>query len=180
MVLRSLIAAAALVAASSAQAQAPACIPQKEAEALFLALAPALIGSVAATCAPTLPANALLRRSVGPLTAKYAAESDAAWPAAREGLRKLLGRDAAQLVDSELARPMVTAMVAPMLAKEIKAKDCPNIDRVLELIDPLPARNTAGLVVAILDMSGAGQARAGRRGDFALCPTGAGAATARP
>ena len=179
MVVRSFAAAAAaaLIAASAAQAQAPACIPQKEAEALFLALAPTLVGSVASVCAPTLPAGALLRRSVGPLSAKYAAESEAAWPTAKEGLRKLLGPQNGQLVDSELARPMVTAMVAPMLAKEVKARDCPNIDRVLRLIDPLPAKNTAALVVAILDMSGSARPKSGGRADFTLCPL---EGTARP
>ncbi|HET9509824.1 MAG TPA: hypothetical protein VFO80_01630 [Sphingomonas sp.] len=170
MFVRPLFAATALLSAATAQAQSPACIPQPEAEALFLALAPAMIGSVAATCAPTLPASALLRRSVDRLTAKYATESDAAWPRAKEGLRKLLGPQGGQMVDSELARPMVTSMIAPMLAKEVKAKDCPNIDRVLTLIDPLPARNTASLVIALMDMSGAARAKPGRRTDFVLCP----------
>ena len=179
MILRSFVTAAALVAASSAQAQTAACMPQREAESLFLALAPAMIGSVAATCAPVLPANALLRRSVGPLTAKYAAESDAAWPAAKEGLRKLVGPEASQMVDSELAKPMVTAMVAPMLAKEVKAKDCPNIDRVLTLIDPLPAKKTAALVVAILDMSGRSKGVRGR-GPLNLCPAVPAAGATRP
>lgn len=169
MIIRSFIAATALVAATSAHAQTTACVPQREAEALFLALAPAMIGSVAATCATTLPPGALLRRSVGPLTAKYAAESEAAWPAAREGLRKLVGPDGAQMVDSELARPMVTAMIAPLLAKEVKAKDCPNIDRILTLIDPLPAKNTAALIVALLDISGKGKEARGRN-PFILCP----------
>ncbi|WP_294298128.1 hypothetical protein [uncultured Sphingomonas sp.] len=170
MPIRPLLAVAALLSASTAQAQAPTCIPQPEAEALFLALAPAMIGSVAATCAPTLPANALLRRPVDQLTAKYTAESETAWPRAKEGARKLLGSQGGQMVDSELFRPMVTSMIAPMLAKEVKAKDCPNIDRVLTLIDPLPAKNTAALVVTLLDISGATKPKAGRRADFTLCP----------
>lgn len=171
MTLRPLLAAMALLSASTAQAQSTAaCIPQPEAEALFLALAPTLIDSVAATCAPTLPPGALLRRGVAPLKAKYAAESDAAWPRAKEGLRKLIGPDGGAIVDSEMARPLVTSLVAPMLAKDIKAKDCPNIDRVLTLIDPLPPKNTAALVVALIDMSGAGKAAPGRKADFPLCP----------
>ncbi|KQN26159.1 hypothetical protein ASE86_08380 [Sphingomonas sp. Leaf33] len=170
MILRPILAAAALLSAATAQAQAPACIPQPEAEALFLALAPAMLTSVAGTCTPVLPTNALLRRPIGQLIAKYASDSEAAWPRAKEGLRKLLGPQGGAMVDSELARPMVTSMIAPMLAKEVKAKDCPNIDRVLTLIDPLPARNTASLVVALMDMSGAAKARPGRRADFVLCP----------
>ena len=93
MIVRSFTTAAALVAASCAQAQAPVCMPQREAEALFLAMAPAIIGGVAATCATALPPSALLRRSVGPLTAKFAGESEAAWPLAMVGLRLLLCPD---------------------------------------------------------------------------------------
>lgn len=171
MIVRSFLATAAMVAAASAQAQAQQCVPQREAEALFLALAPAMIGSVAATCATALPPTALLRRSVGPLTAKYAAEGDAAWPLAKEGLRKLIGPESAAMVDSELARPMVTAMIAPMLAKEVTARDCPNIDRILTLIDPLPAKNTAGLVVAIIEMSGKG--KPGGKSPLTICPLAA-------
>lgn len=170
MSVRLIAAAAALATATAAHAQSPACIPQRQAEALFLVVAPTVIGSVAATCAPALPTGAVLRRSLGPLTAKYAGEADAAWPVAREALRKIVGPDAAQMLDSELARPMLTAMVAPMLAKEVTARDCPHIDRVLGLIDPLPARNTAALVVTILAMSDRDGARS-RRG-FAVCPTG--------
>lgn len=170
MFIRPLITAAALLAASTTQAQAPACIPQREAEALFLALAPAMIGSVAATCAAALPPGALLRRPAGQLTAKYAGPADAAWPTAREGLRKLLGPDAAPMMDSEMAKPMITAMIAPLLAKEVKAKDCPHIDRILTLIDPLPARNTAGLLVAILDISGKAKGGGQKPGPFILCP----------
>jgi hypothetical protein len=169
MIVRPLLAAAALLTATTAQAQSSACIPQPEAEALFLALAPTLIETVATTCAPVLPANALLRRPTAQLTAKYAAESDAAWPRAKEGLRKLAGPDAGPLIDSELARPMVMSIVAPMLAKDLKTKDCPNIDRILTLIDPLPARNTAALAVALMDMSGSAKPRPGRKVDFALC-----------
>lgn len=171
MSIPSLVAALALVAAPSAQTQTAPCVPQREAEALILALAPAMIGSVAATCATALPPSALLRRSVGPLTAKFAAEGDAAWPLAKEGLRKLVGPEGAAMVDSELARPMVTAMVAPLLAKEIKAKDCPNIDRILTLLDPLPARNTAGLVVAILEMAGKDKPRG--KSPLTICPLAA-------
>lgn len=167
--IRPLAALLALAVPTVAQAQS-ACLPQREAEALVMTLAPTVIQSVAATCAASLPPSAMLRRASDRLTAKFAAEGDAAWPVAREGLKKLIGPQSAQLADSEVARPMVTAMVAPMLAGEVKAKDCPNIDRVLTLIDPLPAKNTAALIVALLDITGATRAKPGRRAAFTLCP----------
>jgi hypothetical protein len=169
--IRPVLAAAALLASTAAQAQSAAvpCIPQRDAEALFLAVAPALIDSVATTCATALPATAILRRSPAALRSKFVAESDVAWPRAKAGLRTLLGPDAAPMVDSELARPMLSSMVGPMLAKDVKPGDCAGIDRVLTLIDPLPARNVAGLVVTLLDVTGAAKARAGRKAAFTLC-----------
>ncbi|URW76621.1 hypothetical protein M9980_05260 [Sphingomonas donggukensis] len=172
MTFKSLIAATTLIAGTLAAtaAQAAQCVPQREAEALVLNLGSTLVGSTAATCSPTLPANAYLRRSVAPLTAKFAATSDAAWPLAREALRKIAGPDVSPMLDSELARPMVTAMVAPMLAQQINAQDCPAIDRVLALLDPLPARNTAALIVTIVEI--AGRNRKAARPPFTLCPPG--------
>ena len=172
MFCRSIIAAAALCASVSAQAANP-CLPQAEAEALVLSLAPGLVGTTAAVCAASLPAGAYLRRSVAPLTAKFAAEGEAAWPLAKRGLDKLAGPDAAAMLESELARPMVTAMVAPMLTREIRTSDCPDIDRVLGLIAPLPAKNTAALLVTIVDLAGRNKASVAGRGAFSVCRPGA-------
>jgi hypothetical protein len=168
MRLAALLAATAtfgLAAAPPADAALP-CIAPTQAESLFLALAPGLVGTVAATCASSLPPTALLRTRVSQLTAKYTAESDRAWGAARESLKQLAGPDAAQLLDSDLARPMVMSLVAPLLAKEIKPAACPDIDRILTLIDPLPARNTAGLIVAIVELSQ--RDKVAREGSMAL------------
>lgn len=174
MARRALLAVALLALTASTTAQAAQrCVPAREAEALLLAMAPTLVGSVAAGCATTLPPNALLRRSVGPLTAKYAAHADAAWPLAKEALKKIVDPEASDLLESELARPMLTAMIAPMLAKEIKPNDCPNIDRILTLIDPLPAKNTAGLVVALIEMADRDKPARAAKGKFAICPKGA-------
>lgn len=142
-----------LMATTTAQA-AQQCLPPREAEALILALAPSLIQQVSTTCAANLPGNAYLRRSSGTLSAKFAGEADAAWPLAREAVKKVVGDDVRELLDTELARPLVTSMVGPMVVKDLKPADCPRVDRVMGLLDPLPAKNTAALLVAILEMAG--------------------------
>lgn len=163
-----ILAAAALTVSSTAQATTN-CIPQQEAEALFLALAPGVIGTTATICAANLPPSALLRSRVGQLTAKYAPEGEAAWPRAKAALKRITGPDAEPMLESDLARPMLISLVAPMLTKEVKASDCPNIDRILTLMDPLSARNTAALVVTILELSQRDKpARPGRA--FTICP----------
>ena len=165
-----LLAATAALGLVAAPAAAQPCIPQPQAESLFLALAPSLVGAVAATCATRLPPRALLRTRVGPLTAKFAGESERAWGQAKDALKQLAGADAAQLLDSDMARPMVLSLVAPLLAKEIKPSSCGDIDHILALIDPLPARNTASLIVTIVELARRG--KASRPGSMALtiCP----------
>lgn len=158
---------AGMAAAGTAQAQgAKPCLPAPEAEALVLSLAPQLIQATATACAQHLPPAAHLRRPPAQLTGKYAAEDARAWPLAKQALKKLTGPETHDMLDSELAKPMIGSMIAPMLAKEIKPADCPAIDRVMTLIDPLPARNTAALIVTILDLSN----RKDKPSAIAICP----------
>ncbi len=142
------------VTAAQAQNAAKPCISAPQAEALILTLAPQLLAATAATCTPHLSTSAYLRRPVTRLTAKYSAEEGGSWPLAKEALKKLTGPDVAPMLDSELARPMIGSLAAPIMTKEIKPADCPAIDRVLSLVDPLPARNTAALIVTIIEISG--------------------------
>lgn len=168
-----LLCAGALAATAAQAQQVKQCVPAPEAEALVLNVAPQLLTTVATSCAPALPGTAYLRRPVAQLTEKYVAESDRAWPLAKEALKKISGPDAAQIWDSELSRPMVGSIVGPMLAKEIKTADCPAIDRVLTLSDPLPARNTASLIVLVLELAGRDKPT---KNGFSICPTTARAA----
>lgn len=149
------------------------CITGKEAEGLVLVLAPDLMRAVGASCAPQLPPSSLLRQTDGPLIARYQAAADQAWSQGRAGLAKLAGPDAAQLMDSDLARPMVTALAVPLLTKKLNPRDCPTIDRFVTLLSPLPPRNTAALVVAVVQLDAAKKVRKGERPDLPLCPADA-------
>lgn len=154
--------------ATAAQMKVQSCIPAPAAEALFLSIAPEALRKVGQICAPSLPPGATLRRSPIPMVGRYAAEADAAWPAARGALAAIVGRDAEGLLDSDLARPLVTTMATELIAKDIAARDCPAIDRILTLVEPLPPRNAAGLIVTILQVS---QKETGRNG-FSVCAAG--------
>lgn len=147
------------------------CITGQEAEGLVLVLAPDLMRAIGTTCGSQLPPSSLLRQTEGPFIARYQAAADQAWFKGRAGLAKLAGPDAAQLMDSELARPMVTALAVPLLTKKLNPRDCPTIDRFVSLLSPLPPRNTAALVVAIVQLDAANKVRKGERPDLPLCPT---------
>ena len=120
-------------------------------------------------CAPSLPANAYLRRPADQLAAKYAISSDGAWPVARVALQKLLTPDMAQMIEGDFARPLIGSLLAPLIAKDIKPADCASIDRVLGLIDPLPPRNTIGLIVTIAPLA---QRKQQPTSGFIICEPG--------
>ena len=145
------------------------CVPLEKAEAVVTTMAPELLRATAGVCAPNLPDGAYLRRPIERLTEKYVGAGDAAWPAARAALAGLLPRDARTILDSELARPLLAGLVAPLLTKQIKPRDCADIDRLLALLDPLPARNTAALIVTIVELSRRGRAPSDKA-PFTICP----------
>ncbi|HWK36770.1 hypothetical protein [Sphingomonas sp.] len=176
MKLPSIAVAAALwsgAAAATAAQTAPVtlCVSPREAEAIVTLVAPDLVRLTATMCAPSLPATAYLRRPADQLAARYAMNGDGAWPVARAALRKLLPPDAAQMVENDFARPLVGSLLAPLIVKDLKPQDCGSIDRLLTLIDPLPARNTVGLVVTVAELA---QRKQQTKGGFVICEPGGG------
>ncbi|MBB3910665.1 hypothetical protein [Sphingomonas desiccabilis] len=161
--------AALLATGSTAQAQTAACVTRTEAEALVLFVAPDLIRQTGQRCATVLPASALLRQSSGTLIAKYEAEAERAWPEARKALLKIAGPDVSQMLDSAFAKPMVGTLVAPLVTGNLQAKDCATVERALTLVQPLPARNTAALLVLFAQADAASPRPMMR---LPLCPAG--------
>ena len=146
--MKRLAALLALAACANAPAQtAQSCVTPAEAEALVLFVAPELIRQAGARCANALPPTALLRRTGGPFLARYEAETDAAWPQAKAALSRLTAPQAIQLLDSAFAAPIVASLIAPMVVGNIDATDCPRIERAANLVQTLPPRNVAGLIV---------------------------------
>ena len=135
-----------LPASASAQAH---CLSTSDAEAIALVAMPDIIQETGRVCT-ALPSTSLVRRTTGPFIAKYRAEADRAWPAARAAIAKLSDPSVALLLQSEYARPLLSTLFAPQITGRINAADCPTIDRLTTLLEPLPARNTAGIIVATL------------------------------
>lgn len=142
----------------SALAQTP-CLTTQEAEAVTLVALPDIIRETGRVCT-ALPATSLVRRTSGPFIARYTAEADRAWPVARDAIAKLSDpRVSMLLLQSELARPLITSLIAPMVVGRVQPSDCGTIDRMATLLEPLPARNTAGIIVAGLQHLKAEKAR---------------------
>ncbi len=154
--------------ATSAQAvqAAKPCVTEAEATGLFLFIAPDAIKAAGTVCAATLPSNALLRQTSGGFVEKYRAEAETAWPMAKAAVAKIAGEEMKDILDTDAARPMMSALLAPIIAKDIKTKDCAKINRIVTLIAPLPPRNAAELVVTVLQM----RKEKGPKDDLPICP----------
>ncbi len=167
------LAAATLLAAPPAMAQTP-CLSSGDAESIALVAMPEIIRDAGRVCA-ALPARSLLRRTDGAFLAKYEAEADRAWPAARTAIAKLSDPAVELLLMSDYARTMLTSIFAPQITGRIQPADCPTLDRLATLLEPLPARNTAGIVVATLQYLKAQKARGKQTSipDLPVCPADA-------
>lgn len=144
--------------ATPATAQRP-CLTASEAESIALVALPEIVLETGRVCAATLPAGSLVRRASGTFLAKYRAEADRAWPTARRAITKLSDPAVELLLQSDYARPVLTSLLVPQIVGRIATSDCPTIDRLTTLLEPLPPRNTAGIVVATLQFLKAEKAK---------------------
>ncbi|MES2755547.1 MAG: hypothetical protein V4659_12890 [Pseudomonadota bacterium] len=156
--------ALAATGAQAAQTRAAACITPPAAEALMLSIAPEALGKVAELCTPVLPASAFLRRSISAMAGRYAIESEAAWPRAKGAMGTMMG-EMGGLAESAFTRPLMANVVAELIAKDLKTRDCRAIDRIMGLIEPLPPRNAAALVVTIIQLA----QKPGKKSSFNIC-----------
>lgn len=157
------------------QPQPRPCLTAPEAEALATVALPDIIRQTGTTCAARLPADSLLRRAASSMLQRYDAEADRAWPAARGAIAKLSDPTAAALLGSEYARPLLSSIVTSLIVGRIATKDCGTIDRLVTLLEPLPPRNVAGLIVTTLQYLRTAKQPAGTNpiAGLPLCTTGA-------
>lgn len=140
----------ATIALAASPAPSPLCLTGPEAEALALVALPEIIRGAGTACATQLPATSLVRQPASALLARYDAEADRAWPAARAAIVKLSDPAIDALLQSQFARGVLATLVTPLLIGRIAPRDCGTIDRLVTLLAPLPPRNTAGVIVAAL------------------------------
>ena len=120
---------------------------------------PHLLAGVRTTCGPKLSPSGYLATQGDALLSRFSQGSDEAWPAAKVALMELgakdekgMGQMLGQMPDSAL-KPFVDATIAAMVASKLKAENCADVERGLELLAPLPPENIAGLVGFVIEMA---------------------------
>lgn len=156
--------------ASAAQQQ---CLTAAEASSLAAYALPAAITGTTKRCASNLGASAFLPSGGAELANRYAARKTQNWAGAKAAFFKIGGgaKDESSSILKTLPDPslqqMLDAVIEGMVAQQIPIEQCGKIDRVIGLIAPLPAQNTADLIAVVLGLAGkSGQAKAG---NFAIC-----------
>ncbi len=154
-------------AQASAQALTATCLTRAEATGLLTYALPDAISSVVAQCSATLPSTSGLVQSGSIIAARYQPEATKSWPAARDAMDKLSGVKMAAMLGEPAARKFVQTTVGAGMRQKIKPADCPKIDRLMDVLQPLPARNMAGLFVALMEFS----AEKDDQAPIKICPT---------
>jgi hypothetical protein len=143
------------------------CVTRAEAEDIVTFALPSLVRTLAKQCLPSLPSTAALSQSSALVAARYQPEADLAWGAAATAIDKMMGLPVAGGLGPERA----TALLAPMLSREIgksiKPADCDPANRLVDSLQPLPARNVATILMVILE---AAAARKPANLPLSLCP----------
>ncbi|MEM8918889.1 MAG: hypothetical protein AAGE37_08525 [Pseudomonadota bacterium] len=133
-------------------AEKGSCVPPEKAEALITYLLPGSLKAVGTKCSATLPATASLLQVDSEQFARYQDASDQAWPDAQDVIGLLAGEDLPEGMDMNAFRPMIDAMIPAMVTQQLKPKDCPTIERVYNLLEPLPSANVASLTVMLIQL----------------------------
>jgi hypothetical protein len=176
MRLIALCTAAALVTTPVlAQTAKPPCLTTAEFTAMSSYALPSIISGARERCAGTLPADAWLQRNGDELAERYAAGKPAAWPRARAAFLKVGGNtgnpqtnDLLKSLPDASLQPMVDGLIAGIVGQQLPTDRCPAVNRLVQLLSPLPPENTAELIALAAGLG----ARSGRAstGNFSLCP----------
>jgi hypothetical protein len=171
--LTAIVATLLTVAPAIAQAAEPPCLTSREFTSLAEYALPSIIDGTAQRCRTTLPADAYLNRGGRELIARYAQRKPAAWPGAKAAFLKLSGTsnaDANKLIgampDASLQQ-MLDSLMTGLVSQQVPLDRCGTIDRVIGLLSPLPADNTAELIALAVGL-GAKSGRA-KFGAISIC-----------
>lgn len=103
-------------------------------------------------CRQNLAADAYIYAEGGALHSRLVAASRGSWPEARDIALDMLTRENPEMagifnqMPSKTLRPFAEELIASALASEVEPRNCGQINRVLELLDPLPAENLTDLI----------------------------------
>lgn len=146
--MKALLIAAMFAAAPAEQAQRP-CLTEAQVEDLTLFALPPLLDAMATRCGPSLPAGAYLLNGGKTLSQQLAGQSASRWPGARSALSVIAEDKFPAELSGETARGLIRDLALSQMLGKVKAEQCVRINRVADLLSPLPPANLAGLIATL-------------------------------
>jgi hypothetical protein len=170
---------ASLACSEIAMAADAPCLSEHEVTSLVTYALPVVMDSAIKTCRPQLAPGGYFATQGAALVQRYAAHKSMAWPEAKRALLKIGGNDdkmkdmVASLSDEAL-QPFAEGLVAQLVTKGIKPKQCIAIERATRLLSPLPPENTAELLTFVIVLAERPKLRsavgAPRNSELPICP----------
>lgn len=170
------LAAAAALSAMTIQPvlAAPAnCVTSAEVRVAARFLMPILINGVSAKCAPSLGSTSYLVSKGPDLVKRYQAlpGDDSQVPAI---VTKVDSKGELTGMSADELRVFIKVGLLKAMGKDLTPEICGKVDKVLGILDPLPAENTVALLEFVFREVEAGDAkkalRAGRSFQSKICP----------
>jgi len=155
------------------------CLTAKEAHGLISFALPDIITSISNKCASTLGPVGYLSRSGKNLASRYRASAALSWPTAKLAMRKFIDADISFLnnMPDDTLKGFLAAGVSTAVVKDINPSKCGDIDRIANVLAPLPAENMSQLVGIVLELSARPPAQAAfakTKAPFSICPQAGG------
>lgn len=135
-----------------ARSQSSFCVTETELQDILLVAAPGALAAMEEGCAAVLPHGLVLGNPESALSRSVEGAARDAWPRANKMfIRALLSeKGAAGASNGDLTYEEVRAGIRPMIGKIAMDKEtCGSADRILKLMEPLPVKNFAGIIVEI-------------------------------
>lgn len=155
--MKTVLIAAMLAAAPAEQAQRP-CLTQSQIEDVALFAMPPLLEAAATACAPALPADAYLLTGGKALAASLATESSTHWAGASAALATIASDEFPANLGEGTARGLLHDLALGALKDKEAQAQCVRMNRIADLMSPLPPRNLAGLVFTAVEFGMANEA----------------------
>ena len=191
MKLSNIAAGLALLACSAAPVSVAAqsvnpCITKDQLGGLVVALMPAAIKQLKASCGTNLPSGASLNKITPAQMKMFETASESAKPKAGEALRIMMGKDVPEGVDPSSLMPFIESMAVSGIASELKPDTCPMVNNLWSALAPLPPENWGELVATFAQLGMSGNKKTGKvegkkspMSDLNICPYVAEGAVAR-
>jgi hypothetical protein len=174
---RAAVACAALAGTMLAQgasaATARPCLTRPEVEMLTSFILPPIIESVARKCSPALAPDAFLRTSAPALATRFRTESPVRWDQVQPVIAKVASEQLPANLGAQFGTVLVESLITTTLDQEIAVKDCPDANRLIETLAPLPAANTARLTALLFELGTKDEKSENM--PFTICPANAAA-----